>query len=118
MWGGCAGGKPKPRALDTMFDIQHGDRRPQRPDVVVDLEQAKVGHKGRSTVWRHPDLDDRDNLALRQGLAHASMFEETVGSSAALRRVLAQNRRRGMLGCARLTSNGVQSLPKANLKSR
>ena len=58
-----------------------------------------------------------DNLALREGLAHASMFEETVGSSAALRRVLAQSRR-GMLGCARLTSNGVQSLPKANLKSR
>jgi PAS domain S-box-containing protein len=73
------------------------------------------------------DIDEREqaeermrhnNLALRQGLAHASMVEETVESSAALRRVLALSRRRGMLGCARLTSNGVQSLPKANLKSR
>ena len=38
----------------------------------------------------HTWLDLLENLALREGIDHASMFEEIVGSSEALRRVLRQ----------------------------
>src|SRR3981081_4159497 len=48
---------------------------------------------------REPDIEDRkraeertrnENVALREEIDHSSMFEEIVGSSAALRQMLAQ----------------------------
>jgi len=56
MWGGCANRKPKLRAFDAALQIQYRYRCPRRPDVVVDLEKTKIGHKGGSTIRRQLDL--------------------------------------------------------------